>query len=110
MLDKLTSADFAPLLHETFRLSPGPWGQPHDPAVHGEALALELIEVADLGAASASDSARRQPFSLIFRAPGPGFLPQRIYSLEHAALGQLDLFLVPIGPDQNGMRYQAIFT
>jgi hypothetical protein len=110
MLDKLTSANFAPHLHETFKLSLGPWGQPHDPAAHGEALALELIEVADLGDETATDPARRRPFSLIFRQPNGAYLPQRIYTIEHAALGRLDLFLVPIGPDQVGMRYQAIFT
>jgi hypothetical protein len=110
MLDKLTSADFAPHLHATFHLSLGPWGQPHHPAAHGAALALELIEVADLGADSAADPALRRPFSLIFRHPGSSYLPQRIYTIEHAALGRLDLFLVPIGPDQVGMCYQAIFT
>jgi len=25
-------------------------------------------------------------------------------------MGDLDLFLVPIGPDGEGMRYEAIFT
>ena len=110
MLDKLTSADFAPHLHATFYLSPGPWGQPHDPAAHGAALALELIEVADLGADSAAAPALRHPFSLIFRQPEGAYLPQRTSTIEHAALGRLDLFLVPIGPDQGGMRYQAIFT
>jgi uncharacterized protein DUF6916 len=110
MLDKLTSADFAPHLHETFHVSLGPWDQSHDPAAHGALLALELIEVADLSTESAADPARRRPFSLIFRQPGGAYLPQRIYSIEHAGLGRLDLFLVPIGPDPGGMRYEAIFT
>jgi Domain of unknown function (DUF6916) len=110
MLDKLTSADFAPHLHTTFHLSLGPWDQPHDPAAHGAPLPLELIEVVDLGADSAVAPAQRRPFSLIFHHPGSSYLPQRIYTLEHAALGRLELFLVPIGPDQGGMRYQAIFT
>jgi hypothetical protein len=37
-------------------------------------------------------------------------LPQRIYRLEHAALDPLEIFIVPIGPDAEGMRYQAVFT
>ncbi|MFL5806986.1 MAG: DUF6916 family protein [Roseiflexaceae bacterium] len=110
MLDKLTSADFAPHLHETFLLSPGPWGQPHDPAAHGAPLALELIEVDDLGAEQAADPSMRRQFSLIFRQPAGAYLPQRIYSIEHPTLGRLDIFLVPIGPDRGGMRYQAVFT
>jgi hypothetical protein len=109
MLDKLTSEDFAPHLHQTFTLSLGPWGQPHDPAAHGAPRMLELIAVDDLGSELAEASARRRQFSLIFRDQATGHLPQRIYSIEHPTLGWLDLFLVPIGPDQAGMRYQAVF-
>ena len=36
--------------------------------------------------------------------------PSRIYALEHAGLGQFDLFLVPIAADRDGVRYEAIFT
>ena len=43
---------------------------------------------------------------LLFRGPSLPILPQRIYPLEHAALGRLELFIVPIGPGQ----YEAIFT
>jgi hypothetical protein len=110
MLDKLTSEDFAPHLHQTFILSLGPWGQPHDLAAHGPARTLELIEVADLGADAPNASGGRRQFSLIFRDESGGYLPQRIYAVEHPALGWLDLFLVPIGPDQAGMRYQAVFA
>jgi hypothetical protein len=37
-------------------------------------------------------------------------LEQRIYAVHHPALGAFDLFLVPIGPDGEGMRYEAVFT
>jgi hypothetical protein len=110
MLDKLTSEDFTPQLHQTFLLSLGPWGQPHDPAAHGALRMLELVEVAVLGGEASGGSAARRPFSLIFRDAGGGYLPQRTYAIEHPALGWLDLFLVPIGPDQGGMRYEAIFS
>jgi hypothetical protein len=110
MLDKLTSADFAPHLHQIFILSLGPWGQSHDPAAHGAPRMLELVEVADLGDQAPGASAHRQPFFLIFREPGSTHLPQRIYAIKHPALGWLDLFLVPIGADLGGMRYQAIFN
>jgi hypothetical protein len=50
------------------------------------------------------------PFSIIFRGPSGQSLPQRIYRLEHAQLGTLDLFLVPIGPDGVGMCYEAVFN
>ena len=110
MLDKLTIADFAPHLNEIFQLSLGPWGQPHDPAAHGPTRMLELIEVTAIATQAPGSPTNRQAFSLIWRELSSAHLPQRIYAIKHPALGWLDLFLVPIGPDQGGMRYQAIFT
>ena len=46
----------------------------------------------------------------LFRGPMTPLLPQRIYPLEHAQLGVFELFLVPIGPDQHGMCYEAVFA
>jgi len=37
-------------------------------------------------------------------------LPQRLYRLEHNGLGELDIFLVPIGKDEQGVSYQATFN
>ena len=98
MLEKLTPADFAKCLNEAFDLR-----------LESATLALELITVDELGT-DAPGGGRQQPFSLIFRGPEEPILPQRIYALEHATMGRLDIFLVPIGPDQDGMRYQAVFS
>ena len=73
-------------------------------------LRLTLIEAVATGPAPGGAAARRQPFSLIFRGPRAPVLPQRIYRLEHEAMGPLEIFIVPIGPDAEGMRYQAVFT
>ena len=75
-------------------------------------LATRLIEVtpatgADAGATRAGG---RTPFALVFRSTPGAPLPQRIYRLHHDGLGALDLFLVPIGPDEEGMRYEAVFS
>ncbi len=68
-------------------------------------LELDLVEATALGTASASPTgAARQPFSLVFRGPLTPVALQRIYPLEHATLGAFELFLVPIGPDQQGMQ------
>ena len=49
-------------------------------------------------------------FSLIFVAPkGPGH-PQAVYPVSHPALGTMEVFLVPVGPESGGNGYQAIFT
>jgi hypothetical protein len=79
----------------------------------GPDLALELSEVnaiTDTGPRDPRVGQRRTPFSLIFRGPPAVLLPQRIYRLEHATLGAFELFIVPLGPDAQGLRYEAIFT
>ena len=52
----------------------------------------------------------REPFSLIFRSGMPVVLPQRAYPLKHEAMGKLDIFIVPIGRDAQGIVYQAVFN
>ena len=91
-LRSLTIADFAPLLHERFRIDPGE--QPP--------FEVELTEITEI----AREPGGRAPFSLVFAGgPGPP-LPQRIYRVEHDDLGTLEIFLVPIAAD----RYEAVFT
>jgi hypothetical protein len=75
-------------------------------------LTLELIAATPyvgLEMEEASADGGRIPFSLIFRGQRDRVLPQRTYRLAHAALGEFPLFLVPIGPDSVGMRYEAAF-
>jgi hypothetical protein len=98
MLDKLTYDDFLSRLHQKFVVN-------HD---SGE-LEAELIECRKLASTGRSD-ALRQPFALTFRGPRQPVLVQRIYKLEGGTLGPLEIFIVPIGPDDLGMRYEAIFS
>lgn len=55
---------------------------------------------------------RAQPFSLYFSGPGSPVLQQQIFRLVHEQMGELDLFLVPIGPHpkRGGMSYEAVFN
>ena len=54
---------------------------------------------------------RTEPFSLVFLGASGTPLPQTIYTMTHPALGNLAIFLVPIGPDDNGrQRYEAVFN
>jgi hypothetical protein len=55
-------------------------------------------------------SVDRLPFSLMFSGPAAPIMPQGIYRLAHAELGSLELFLVPVQPDRDGARYEAVFT
>jgi hypothetical protein len=52
----------------------------------------------------------RVPFSLVFRGSGGAVLPQGTYRVRNEVLGSLELFLVPLEPDADGARYQAIFA
>jgi Domain of unknown function (DUF6916) len=73
------------------------------------ALELTLTEATPGGIKDTRRGARA-PFSLTFRGPAQPVLPQRIYRLDHAALGGLDIFLVPIGADPEGVTYEAVFA
>jgi hypothetical protein len=96
MLQHFSVATFKDRLGETFRLLPD----------SGEPLDLVLVEARGL----AKHSNTREPFSVVFRAPATPVLAQMIRRLEHPELGAFELFLVPIGPDDVGMRYEAVFT
>ena len=73
----------------------------HSGNTGAEELILESVN--DLGS-----SARHIQFSMIFTGPQNAPLKQGIYRLDHSELGALDLFLVPLGKDQNGVQYEAI--
>ena len=102
MLDRLTANSFASVVGETFVLDAGDAGP----------LELELLEsrLHDPDAPAEDASGARAPFSLTFRGPAEPILPQRIYALEHPTLGTLEIFIVPIGRDEAGTSYEAVFA
>ena len=53
---------------------------------------------------------RQEIFSLFFHGPADPFIPQGIHKLKHRSLGELELFLVPIGRDKDGFQYEAAFN
>jgi uncharacterized protein DUF6916 len=74
-----------------------------------EPVVLRLAEVRSLG--HQPHAPRVDPFVLEFSGPSNPMLEQRIHRLGHPALGELDIFLVPIGPDPaGGLRYEAVFN
>jgi hypothetical protein len=99
MLDKLSQGDFDARLGEAFRLT----------VQGGGLVVLTLIEVT-AHPYLPPDPERRRGFSLLFRGPGPGHVPQGTYRLQNDAMGTLDLFLVPIGPRDGAMGYEAVFN
>lgn len=53
---------------------------------------------------------RNHSFSLFFHGPQTPFMPQAIYKLQHAELGALEIFLVPVAKDKDGFQYEAVFN
>ncbi|HEV2773692.1 MAG TPA: hypothetical protein VGV57_12870 [Thermoleophilaceae bacterium] len=103
MLERLTSETFADHVGDAFEATP----------VEGEPLQLLLSRCEETPYGSAEglkNSLRRVPFSLVFHAPRDRLLPQQTWSLRHPAVGEFALFLVPLGPDENGMRYEAVIS
>ena len=61
-------------------------------------VALELQEISDFSATNGGES-----FALLFRG-GSRQLRQETYTLRHPSLGRFEIFLVPVGADQNGAQ------
>lgn len=97
------------LTHEHFA---GRVGEPFAVSFGSRELALELVQAAEgrEPGGRGPDGQERQQFSLVFRGPATPVMPQGTYPLVHKALGDLELFLVPIGLDAEGMRYEAAFA
>lgn len=52
----------------------------------------------------------RDPFQLKFRGDESVLLHQRIHKLKHEVLGELEIFLVPIGQENGHIIYQAVYS
>lgn len=78
-------------------------------AGNGETEAVTLVSVTAAG--NPAHEGARQPFSLLFRsARRDRYVPQGCRTLRHGQLGEVGIFLVPLGPDETGMRYEAVFN
>jgi hypothetical protein len=92
MPERLSIGDFSTHLHTRFLVA------------NLENYELELVEVTD------HSNAKLEQFSVVFIGVLSPWLPQGVYKLIHARIGEHELFLVPLGPDAAGMRYEASFS
>lgn len=101
MIDKLKKEDFDGHLESTLTVQLEEEGS----------CELKLEEVTHIGAKQAR-GASRHAFSVLFSGAEDLHLEQRIYRIEHPEIGELDLFLVPLGPDPKDGRslFEAVFT
>jgi hypothetical protein len=99
-LESATSETFAPHVGSAFAAR----------TKAGDVLELVLTSC-DEDPASGPPDAARVPFSLIFHdADASRYAPQQTFLVRHDALGTFALFLVPLGADERGMRYQAVIS
>ena len=70
--------------------------------------------IAEVKPVTSHGDAERVPFSVLFISETEKNYGQQIYSIRHPDLGEVDLFLVPLGPRKTdagtGMSYEAVFT
>ncbi|HEX8244881.1 MAG TPA: hypothetical protein VF541_15340 [Longimicrobium sp.] len=98
MSDPFTIEAFQPRVGELFRVI----------VDETKEMQTRLSEVTPWGHEEAARR-ERNPFSLVFHAAPNAVIPQQIYRIENANMEPFECFLVPIGPDAAGMRYEAVF-
>ncbi|MBK7473439.1 MAG: hypothetical protein IPO58_11970 [Betaproteobacteria bacterium] len=107
-LARLTFEHFQPFVDQTFAVSAG-----------GESLALRVTEVRlhppprqrTLSGKLVEANVARQPFSVFFRSEGEKGLRQGTYSAAPPDGGaKLMIFIVPLGFEEGGVVYEAVFN
>ena len=91
MLGSLNYDTFAARVNEVFTATHGP-----------ASIELTLTECNRLG--------HGDGFSLTFHGPLNPYLPQQIHALHNTILGDIHIFLVPLGPAGAIFQYEAIFN
>jgi hypothetical protein len=97
MLENFTVETFQPHVGKTFRVF----------VDERQYMPAELLSVTPWGDTS---DGKRQPFTLLFRADAGYAIPQRMYILDTEGMEPFELFLVPLKPESDGTRYEAVFT
>jgi uncharacterized protein DUF6916 len=95
MKQRLEQEDFAKNLNSTFKIR----------ISESETVDCQLHEVTELLL-----SPRQERFAVVFRTSNDFYLDQGMRSFEHDVMGQFELFLVPVGRDEDGTYYEACFN
>jgi hypothetical protein len=72
-------------------------------------IELELVEVKSYES-KPNEQPGMERFALYFYGPEDIYMPQYNYPLEHDKIGRIAIFLVPVGRDERGFRYEAVFN
>ena len=101
MTDTLNHAFFFAQLEQLFQVN-----------LDSEKVILKLIKL-DLYSNDSKEKSEqsRESFSLVFRGPQEQQLQQGTFFLNNESLTEsIAVFLVPIGPDDHGLCYEAVFN
>lgn len=98
MLEKLTAENFENLTEQAFQFR-------HENLPDFEARLIEVRQLSDK-----TGPAGRTPFSLLFACAGDPEPMQSTFRLQHEKTGELEVFLVPVGKEEQGLLYEAVFT
>lgn len=95
---ELVPETFYPRVDERFHATPTFAGEPFD-------LVLKSCDIA-----GPETPHGRVPFSLMFHAETAEHVPQQTVNFTNDALGEFELFIVPLGPVEGRMRYEAVIN
>ena len=96
MLEGITHKSFESIVGESVDLKAG------EDSFQADVEAVSLLRK--------SPGQERQPFAVVLQARDASNHGQQMYQLSHPGLGVLSLFLVPVGPGVEGMRYEIVFN
>lgn len=100
MTKETTIDTFLPYCGDEFLAQDGDGGQ----------VAFQLLKAVPTGYSSPSTGARA-PFSLLFEVKlERGRARQALYTLKHEVVGEMEMFLVPVGVRDGLYEYEAVFS
>ena len=99
MSDNQTEADFAKNLNTIFRIE-------LEDSRHID-LKLESVTPRKI---EPTEQAGMERFSAVFSGPLDFCLPQQTYLMTHPDMGEFPIFLVAIGREADGFRYEAVYN
>ena len=99
MSDFQTEAEFAKHVNTNFRVELEESGH----------MDLKLVSVTPRKV-EPTEQAGMERFSAVFSGPLEFLLPQRTYHMTHPEMGEFDVFLVAIGKEADGFRYEAVYN
>jgi len=94
-LGEMTAATFSPHVNTTFR---------------ARIEADRIVEMTLTAVSENGSSPQLESFALRFLAPPDAPARQGSYAIVHHALGEFELFVVPVGRDSRGVEYEAVFN